>query len=107
MTRLLSGPDRPTAVFAACDVLAMGALKAIKEKGLRVPEDISLAGFDDIDFATYCDPPFTTVQVPVFEMGQLAVRVLLEMAENGPDYVCQYCLDTQLIIRDSCEPPKT
>lgn len=107
MSRLLSLTNRPTAIFAASDVLAMGALTAIREKGLRVPEDISLAGFDDIDFAAYCEPPLTTVKVPAFEMGQLAVRVLLEMAQNSSDYVCQYCLDTQLIIRDSCGPPKT
>ena len=106
MTRLLSLTERPTAVFAASDTLAMGALSAIKEKGLKVPEDISLAGFDDTDFAAYCDPPLTTVRVPAFEMGQLAVRVLLEMIENGPNHICQYCLDTNLIIRDSCKPLK-
>lgn len=104
MTRLLSLTERPTAVFAASDTLAMGALSAIKEKGLRVPEDISLAGFDDTDFAAYCDPPLTTVRIPAFEMGQLAVRVVLEMIENGPNHICQYCLDTNLIIRDSCQP---
>jgi DNA-binding LacI/PurR family transcriptional regulator len=107
MARLLSLPERPTAVFAASDTLAMGALPAIKERGLRVPDDISLAGFDDTDFAAYCDPPLTTVRVLALEMGQLSVRVLLEMIDKGPNHVCQYCLDTNLIIRDSCAPPKS
>ncbi|MCP4753399.1 MAG: LacI family transcriptional regulator [Proteobacteria bacterium] len=102
MHRLLSLPEPPTAVFAASDVLAMGALAAVKEKGLRVPEDISLAGFDDIEFAAYLDPPLTTVRIPAFEMGQLAVKALFDLIDNGPDQVRQYCLDTDLIIRKSC-----
>lgn len=102
MQRLLSLPDPPTAVFAASDVLAMGALTAIKEEGLRVPQDISIAGFDDLDFAAYLDPPLTTVRIPAFEMGQLAVKTLFEMINGDMNQVRQYCLDTDLIIRQSC-----
>ena len=105
MARLLSRPDRPTAVFAASDVLAMGALAAARERGLRVPEDLSIGGFDDIDFAAYTDPPLTTVRVPAYEMGQLAMRVLLELIQNEAAQVRQYCLDTDLIIRGSCQEP--
>jgi DNA-binding LacI/PurR family transcriptional regulator len=102
MQQLLSLPDPPTAVFAASDQLAIGALSAIKERGLRVPKDVSLVGFDDIDVAAYCDPPLTTVRVPAQEMGELAVKVLLEAIEDGRAEVKQYLLDTDLIIRESC-----
>jgi len=105
MVRLLSRPERPTAVFAASDVLAMGALAAARDKGLRVPEDVSVAGFDDIDFAAYCMPPLTTVRVPAYEMGQLAVRVLLDLINGDPREFRHYCLDTDLIIRASCDVP--
>lgn len=106
MTRLLSNPERPTAVFAASDVLAMGALAAARERGVKVPEEVSVAGFDDIDFAAYCVPALTTIRVPAYEMGQLAVKVLLELIEGDPGQVRQYCLDTDLIIRGSCERPQ-
>jgi len=106
MGRLLSNPERPTAVFAASDVLAMGALAAARERGVRVPEEVSVAGFDDIDFAAYCVPPLTTIRVPAYEMGQLAVKVLLDLIRGDPGQVRQYCLDTDLIIRSSCDEPK-
>lgn len=102
MSRLLALPSTPTAVFAASDVLAMGALRAIKEKGLRVPDDISLVGFDDIDFSEYCDPPLTTVRVPKRKMGQIAMNILLELIEKRSSGLPQYCLSTDLIVRESC-----
>lgn len=102
MTRLLGANPLPTAVFAASDVLAMGVLRTLRVRGYRVPEDISLAGFDDVDFAAYCEPPLTTVRVPGHEMGRLAAEVLLERIENGNAPVRQYALDTDLIIRESC-----
>jgi DNA-binding LacI/PurR family transcriptional regulator len=102
MGALLSLPDPPTAVFAASDWLAIGGLATIKERGLRVPDDISLAGFDDIDVAAYCDPPLTTMRVPAHEMGRLAIRVLLEMINNNGTGIRQYSLETDLIIRKSC-----
>lgn len=102
MARLLNANPRPTAVFAASDVLAMGALKTLKTRGLNVPNDMSLAGFDDIDFAPYCDPPLTTVRVPGYEMGSLAARILLEDIAGSGKGVRQYSLDTDLILRESC-----
>ena len=102
MRRLLSLPEPPTAVFAASDVLAMGALAGAREQGVRVPEDVSVVGYDDIDFAAYCNPPLTTVRVPAYEMGQLAVKVLVNLIrgrETGPQ---RYLLDTDLIVRGSC-----
>ncbi len=102
MNQLLDRPEWPTAVFAASDVFAIGALKAAKEKGLNVPRDISIAGHDDIDFAAYTDPPLTTVQVPSHEIGRLAVEVLLSKIENNKGRVQQHCLETHLVIRESC-----
>ena len=102
MCRLLALEERPTAVFAASDWLAVGGLSAIKEMGLRVPEDISLAGFDDIDVAAYCDPPLTTVRLPAYEMGKIAMRALVEMINNGASEIRQYSLETSLVIRESC-----
>jgi len=99
---LLSLKERPTAVFAASDWLAIGGLNAIKERGLRVPEDISLAGFDDIDVAAYSDPPLTTIRIPGYEMGRIAMRALAEMIKNDKSEVRQYCLETGLIVRESC-----
>ncbi len=101
MQQLLCDPAPPSAVFAASDRLAIGGLAALREKGLKVPRDISLVGFDDLEFAAYCDPPLTTVRVPAKEMGTLAVKVLHEAIVSGNKKVKQYCLDTDLIIRAS------
>lgn len=102
MARFLQLSQQPTAVFAASDVLAIGALKAAKDNGLNVPQDISLAGHDDIVFAAYTDPPLTTVRVDSYEIGALTVKILLEAIESGNGEVKQYSLDTDLIIRESC-----
>jgi DNA-binding LacI/PurR family transcriptional regulator len=102
MSRLLSLPNRPTAVLAASDTLAVGALAAARDKEVRIPDDISIAGFDDIEVAAYCNPPLTTVKVPAYEIGQIAFKILLEFINSGGDRVQQYCLDTSIIIRESC-----
>ena len=102
MSRLLSLPIRPTAVLAASDTLAVGALAAARDMKVRIPEDISIAGFDDIEVAAYCNPPLTTVRVPAYEIGQSAFKILLEMINNNSEQVQQYCLDTSVIIRGSC-----
>ncbi len=102
MRRLLTLPEPPTAVFAASDVLAMGALTGAREQGMRVPEDVSVVGFDDIDFAAYCNPPLTTVRVPAYEMGQLAVKVLIRSIRTRETNPQRYLLDTDLIVRGSC-----
>jgi DNA-binding LacI/PurR family transcriptional regulator len=102
MTRLMSMPDRPTAVLAASDTLAIGAMAAARDMGLDIPQDVSVAGFDDIDIAAYSNPPLTTVRVPAYEIGRLAVKVILDMAKTGDLQAQHYCLDTSLIIRKSC-----
>ena len=102
MSRLLTTPERPTAVLAASDTLAVGALAAARDMRLRVPEDISLAGFDDIEIAAYCNPPLTTVNVPAYEIGQIAFKILLNLINDKSSHVEQYCLDTSVIVRGSC-----
>ena len=59
----------------------MGAMASIKESGRRIPEDISVIGFDDADFAAYCDPPLTTVRIPSFQMGELAMKIIQELKD--------------------------
>lgn len=102
MEKLLWLRKPPTAVFAASDMLAIGALAAAREKGARVPEDVSVAGFDDIDFDAYCNPPLTTVRVPAREMGEIGVNLLLQMIHSNSKEERQYTLDTELIVRASC-----
>jgi LacI family transcriptional regulator, repressor for deo operon, udp, cdd, tsx, nupC, and nupG len=106
MNQLLALPEPPTAVFAVSDYLATGALMAIKQAGLKVPENISLVGFGDVEFAAYSDPPLTTVSVPAYEIGRLAAKVLMEAIDQEASQPRQYCLDADLIIRNSCSELK-
>ncbi len=101
MARLLSNGQIPSAVFAASDILAMGALAEVKSAGLRTPEDLSLAGFDDMEFASYCDPPLTTVRVPGYEIGRIVAATMLDMIERDSVDVRQSCLNTEIIVRGS------
>ena len=77
---LAAKPELPTAFFADNDNIALGALKAFEENGIRVPEDVSVVGFDDMPFAEFSTPPLTTVRVAKEEMGRLAVRILVGRA---------------------------
>jgi LacI family repressor for deo operon, udp, cdd, tsx, nupC, and nupG len=79
----LAMADRPTAVFAVSDMMAIGFIRAVHDAGLRVPEDVSVVGFDGIGFADYCEPPLTTVRQPREAMGRLAVELLLDLIEGG------------------------
>jgi LacI family transcriptional regulator len=98
---MLALPVPPTAIFACNDLMAIGALRAITEAGLHVPEDVSLVGFDNIELATYTNPPLTTVAQPIHEAGQTAINFLLErIREPGLDFR-RAILPTGLIIRDS------
>ena len=94
---LLALADRPTAVFAANDSMAIGALRAIREAGLDVPRDLALAGFDDIPVAQYVTPALTSVHVPIHEMGARAVEAVLADAASQTT-----TLPTRLVVRESC-----
>jgi len=101
---LLALPQRPTAIFAANDVTAIRVLGAAKMIGLRVPQDLSVVGFDDIPHAALQSPALTTVRQPLGAMGQAAMEMLLELlAERDPDTHVR--MDTELIIRESTAPP--
>jgi len=102
LQELLSRPDPPTAVFAAADYLALGALRAAHEMGVKVPEDISIAGFGDIEVSAYSNPPLTSVRVPGYQCAHKATEVLLDLINGKKQNQHQYCLDTDLIIRSTC-----
>jgi LacI family transcriptional regulator len=88
---------RPTAVFAANDAMAIGALSAFREAGLRIPEDLALVGFDDIPIARFLTPPLTTVKVPIAELG----RKGFELLANGDGARLTAKLTTSLVVRRS------
>jgi LacI family transcriptional regulator len=94
----------PTAIFASNDLSAFGAMDAVRECGLRIPDDISIIGFDDIPQASFVFPKLTTVRQPLEQMGQVAVKMLLERIEDRSRPPQQVTLATQLVIRDSCAP---
>lgn len=101
--QILELDPRPTAVFAANDSMAIGALSAFRESGLRVPEDIAVAGFDDIPLARYMDPPLSSVRVPIWDLGARAVEMLLHGITHKNDHARKReRVRTQLIIRESC-----
>ena len=101
--RMLSMQSRPTAVFAANDSMAIGALSAFRDAGVRVPDDIAVVGFDDIPIARYMSPPLTSVRVSISEMGAQAVRMLLHAVEQENRHAKQQdTLPTALVIRASC-----
>jgi LacI family transcriptional regulator len=102
-SRLL--PASPTAIFAANDLLVLGALRAAREAGLRAPHDISLVGVNDIPLAGLIDPPLTTVRVPQWEMGQIAARMLIALLEKEPIANRHVLLDTELVVRGSTSAP--
>lgn len=105
MERLLQVKPRLTAVFCSNDFIAMGAMKALREKGMRIPEDVSIAGFDDIEMASYFEPALTTIHQPAYEMGQQAATLLLRVLSGETKSPQHILLDHKLITRDSCGPP--
>jgi len=102
MARLMSLPKKPSAVFAASDILAIGALAGARDSGMEVPKDVSLCGFDDVEFASYCHPPLTTVHVPGYEIGRKAVDIILKLNKQKQTKTQHYCFDTEIVVRASC-----
>jgi LacI family transcriptional regulator len=96
----------PTAGFASSDNCAIGVMKAVIQAGYRVPEDVSIIGFDDVPEASYMRPMLTTVRQPLREMGQLATCILVERLEDPSLQPVQAILPTEIIIRDSCKSPE-
>jgi LacI family transcriptional regulator len=103
----LAPSERPTAIFAGCDLLAAGVLQEILNQGLRVPDDFSVVGFDDT-YASHLAPPLTTVAQPMVEIGQVAARLAIDALDgpNGSGQIRQRRLTTRLIVRESTGPPR-
>ena len=97
---LLDRPARPTALFCVSDVLALGALQAARERGLRVPEDLSVVGFDDVEYASMFQPRLTTIRQPCYQLGELAASLLLRQI-GGEAGGQSLFLPHEWIIRDS------
>ena len=96
--------DLPTAFFADNDVLAVGALRALAEAGVRVPEDVSIIGFDDLSIGAFSTPPLSTVHVLKHEVGEIAVRRLVGNVNNPKNYTCKTLVSTYFVERKSvCE----
>lgn len=104
MKNILESPSHfPTAVFVASDVVASGALAAIHERHLRVPEDIAVVGFDDVPLAQYMIPPLTTVHIPIRAMAQLAFSMIIQLINGQEPDEKEILLDTKLVIRQSSQ----
>jgi LacI family transcriptional regulator len=102
MRALLATDRRPRAAFAASDRVAFGAMAALDEVGLRIPEDIAFVGFDDVPAAASFRPPLTTVHQPLDVMGRLAVEHLCNLIAGETDELLQVTVETELVVRASC-----
>jgi DNA-binding LacI/PurR family transcriptional regulator len=107
MTQLFEKPLQPTAVLAADDTLAIGALRAAAVCGIRVPEDISIVGFDDIYIASYLTPALTTIRQPITAIACAAMDAMFTLLRDPlADTAQVQRLERELIIRESCAPPR-
>ena len=104
---LLELPEPPTAIFAGSDQQAFGVYEAARQHGLRIPEDLSVIGFDDLPVARWASPPLTTVRQPLAEMGSAAAQMLGELIDGVPLRSNRVELSTELIVRESTAAPRT
>jgi DNA-binding LacI/PurR family transcriptional regulator len=101
MRELLAVDPALDAVFVASDMMAHGALQALKESGRRVPEDVGVIGFDDFEISRYSDPPLTTVRQPIVDMGRTMARLMLDLVRDRKDIPPSVVLPTELVVRAS------
>src|SRR6266853_899433 len=99
--QLLARKHPFTALFAYNDISAIGSIRALQEQGLRVPQDVSVMGFDDIPGAAFANPGLTTVRQPLIKMGQIAAQVLLERIEGNKEYPSEIAIEPALVVRES------
>ena len=104
---ILSAPDIPTVIFCGSDLIAMGAMSALESLGVRVPEDISIVGIDDIAFAVLARPPLTTISVPRERLGLTAFTALDKLLTRKRRKGEEYLLETKLVIRNSTSTART
>jgi len=105
MQRILASDARPTAVFAAGDALAIGAMRAIHEAGLRVPDHISVVGVDDIDVAAFQNPPLTTLRQSITELAELGLQLLFDILDGKESIQTEIVMEPVLIVRESTGLP--
>lgn len=98
---LLDLPDPPTAIFAGSDQQALGVYEAARQRGLRIPQDLSVVGFDDLPAARWVSPPLTTVRQPLADMGRVAADMLGNLIDGTPLRSQRVELSTELVVRDS------
>ena len=103
---LLDLPDRPTAIFAGSDQMAFGVYEAVRQRGLRIPDDLSVVGFDELPVSRWASPPMTTVRQPLVEMGAAAAQMIGELIDALPLRTNRVELSTELHVRDSTAAPK-
>jgi LacI family transcriptional regulator, repressor for deo operon, udp, cdd, tsx, nupC, and nupG len=101
LEQLLELPEPPTAVFCHSDIMALGALSLAKRRGLKIPEDLSIIGFDNISLSEFCDPPLTTVSQPRFDIGREAMLLLLDQLSGQNVSSGSRLLDCELVLRGS------
>lgn len=99
--QFVSMKDGPTAIFAISDIMAIGALRAIRENNLRVPEDVAVAGFDNINFSSMCNPTLTTISQPKYDMGCISMELLLQQIRGELKEPKAILLEYEMIIRES------
>ena len=104
--RLLQLPNPPTAIFAANDLMAIGVIKAVYEMNLKIPDDISVVGFNDIWVCDNLNPPLTTIRSPLFKMGHVAAELLQNVINGIEEIEKNIVLPVELVIRNSTAPPK-
>lgn len=102
-TKKLLSESRPTAIFYANDSMAVGGIRAIEEEGYKIPDDISVIGFDDIEMAQYLKPALTTVSMNLFEIASVAITALINVMESELRFSATYTIPVSLIVRDSCK----
>jgi DNA-binding LacI/PurR family transcriptional regulator len=102
--QLLARKKPFTALFAYNDIAAIGAIRAIQEEGMRVPQDISVVGFDDIQWAAFNTPSLTTVRQPLVKMGQIAAETVIGMIEERGEYTAEIAIEPTLVVRESTGP---
>ena len=102
MERIIRQGNYPRAFFIVSDTLAIGAMKAIRDSGMKVPDDIAIVGFDDIEMASFCEPPLTTMAQPKYEMGVKGMELLVKAMSGVRLRKKEIKLEVELVVRESC-----
>ncbi len=105
MKQLIEAHMLPSAIFAASDPIAIGAMKALFDSGIRVPEDVSIIGFDDTALSSFTTPPLTTMHAPAYDMGSYGASLIYHMLKLEPETAMKVQLPCRLVVRESCCPP--